>query len=112
MYIDMTVVSGVKGDDSLMQDELFGPILPIVNVNSVNEAIEFINAREKPLTLYLFSEDKTTKKRFTEETSSGSMLINECLMNMNVEYLPFGGVGHSGMGAYHGKVSLKISISN
>ena len=88
-----------------MQEEIFGPVLPIINVNSASEAIEFINARDKPLTLYLFSEDKKVQERFMTSTSSGGMAINECLLQMSVESLPFGGVGNSGMGAYHGKVS-------
>ena len=88
-----------------MQEEIFGPILPIINVNSASEAIEFINARDKPLTLYLFSEDKKVQENFMTNTSSGGMAVNECLLQMSVESLPFGGVGSSGMGAYHGKVS-------
>ena len=89
-----------------MQEEIFGPILPIINVNSASEAIEFINARDKPLTLYLFSEDKKVQEKFMTNTSSGGMAVNECLLQMSVESLPFGGVGNSGMGAYHGKVSI------
>ena len=89
-----------------MQEEIFGPILPIINVNSASEAIEFINARDKPLTLYLFSEDKKVQEKFMTNTSSGGMAVNECLLQTSVESLPFGGVGNSGMGAYHGKVSI------
>ena len=88
-----------------MQEEIFGPILPIINVNSASEAIEFINARDKPLTLYLFSEDKNIQEKFMTSTSSGGMAVNECILQLTVESLPFGGVGNSGMGAYHGKVS-------
>ena len=106
LYIDLTILSNVSPEDSVMQEEIFGPILPIINVNSASEAIEFINARDKPLTLYLFSEDKKVQEKFMTNTSSGGMAVNECLLQMSVESLPFGGVGNSGMGAYHGKVSI------
>jgi len=106
LYIDLTILSNVSPEDSVMQEEIFGPILPIINVNSASEAIEFINARDKPLTLYLFSEDKKVQEKFMTNTSSGGMAVNECLLQMSVESLPFGGVGNSGMGAYHGKASF------
>ena len=89
-----------------MQEEIFGPILPVINVNSASEAIEFINNREKPLTLYVYSENGAIQEQFMSQTSSGGMAINDCLMQMSVESLPFGGVGQSGMGAYHGKASF------
>lgn len=89
-----------------MQEEIFGPILPVINVNSSVEAIDFINGREKPLTLYVYSEDSRIQQEFINRTSSGGMAINECLLQMSVESLPFGGVGSSGMGAYHGKASF------
>lgn len=97
-------MSGVSPEDRVMQEEIFGPILPVINVNSASEAIEFISQREKPLTLYVFTEDKSVQTKFINGTSSGGLVINECLMQMSVESLPFGGVGNSGMGAYHGKV--------
>ena len=92
-----------------MQEEIFGPILPIINVDSASEAIEFINKREKPLTLYVFSEQKNVYDKFMSQTSSGGLVFNECILQMSVESLPFGGVGNSGMGAYHGKVSYQFS---
>ena len=88
-----------------MQEEIFGPILPVISVDSASEAIDFINHREKPLTLYLFTEDSHIQEMFMSQTSSGGMAINETIMQMSVESLPFGGVGESGMGAYHGKVN-------
>lgn len=106
--MDLTMLSGVSPDDTVMKEEIFGPILPIINVNSASEAVDFINRREKPLTLYLYSEDTNIQKKFMEQTSSGGMAINECLLQMSVDSLPFGGVGESGMGAYHGKVIITL----
>ena len=106
----MTIVTDVKGDDSLMQEEIFGPILPIITVNSPEEAINFINQGEKPLTMYVYSEDKHIQNMFIEETSSGGLTFNDCLVQVGVETAPFGGVGQSGMGAYHGKVIQYLPI--
>ena len=114
-YIELSLMIDVSPEDQVMQEEIFGPILPIINVDSASEAIQFINKREKPLTLYVYSEDQNHHQKFMSETSSGGLVFNECLMQMSVESLPFGGVGHSGMGAYHGKVSnfqLLLSVSN
>eukprot|EP00092_Neocalanus_flemingeri_P103718 GFUD01132752.1.p1 GENE.GFUD01132752.1~~GFUD01132752.1.p1 ORF type:complete len:175 (+),score=57.94 GFUD01132752.1:1-525(+) len=89
-----------------MMEEIFGPILPIVSVKSVDEAVEFINKREKPLTLYVFSSDKVTQNAFKTNTSSGSLVVNDAIVHLSVETLPFGGVGASGMGGYHGKYTF------
>lgn len=102
-FMEPTVVSGVKLDDSLMKEEIFGPILPIVNVESAEEAVDIINRGEKPLALYVFSESQEIQQLFKTGTSSGGLLVNDTLMHLTVEQLPFGGVGHSGMGSYHGK---------
>jgi len=102
-FMEPTIVTGVTWEDPLMQDELFGPILPILNVNSADEAINLINQREKPLALYVFSEYKEVQERFKLRTSSGGILVNDTLMHLSIEQLPFGGVGQSGMGSYHGK---------
>jgi len=102
-FMEPTVVTGVTWQDAIMQEEIFGPILPIVNVNSAEEAIQQINQREKPLALYVFSEHKEVQQLFKTRTSSGGLLINDTIMHLSVEQLPFGGVGASGMGAYHGK---------
>ncbi|GFY54018.1 aldehyde dehydrogenase family 3 member A2, partial [Trichonephila inaurata madagascariensis] len=87
---------------------IFGPILPIITVNSPEEAIEFINKREKPLTLYLFSTNKRLLKLFEKSTSSGSLCVNDTMVHLSVDTLPFGGVGMSGMGKYQGKFSFDI----
>ncbi len=99
-------MTDVSPEDKVMQEEIFGPILPVISLDSASKAIEFINQREKPLTLYVYSEDKPEQELFMAKTSSGGMAINDCLMQMSVESLPFGGVGSSGMGAYHGKASF------
>ncbi|XP_012678451.2 aldehyde dehydrogenase family 3 member A2-like [Clupea harengus] len=105
-YIAPTVLRDVKPEAKVMQEEIFGPLLPILTVDSVDSAIEFINDREKPLALYVFSSDNKLIKRVVDETSSGGFLANDCLVHFSVNDLPFGGVGNSGIGAYHGKFSF------
>ncbi|VEN48745.1 unnamed protein product [Callosobruchus maculatus] len=102
-FVHPTVLTDVHPDDAVMQEEIFGPILPIVTVESCEEAINFINQREKPLALYVFTGNRKVKKAFLRETSSGAVLINDVLMHSVADGLPFGGVGNSGIGAYHGK---------
>ncbi|CAH2222507.1 fatty aldehyde dehydrogenase isoform X1 [Pelobates cultripes] len=102
-YIAPTVLADVKPDSKVMQEEIFGPLLPIVSVGSLDEAIEFINQREKPLALYVFSNNKKVIKKMIAATSSGGVTANDVIMHFTVIELPFGGVGQSGMGAYHGK---------
>ncbi|KAM8975457.1 aldehyde dehydrogenase family 3 member A2-like [Pelodytes ibericus] len=102
-YIAPTVLVDVKPDSKIMQEEIFGPLLPIISVRNVEEAVEFINQREKPLALYAFSNNKKVIKKLIDETSSGGVTANDVIMHFTVVELPFGGVGHSGMGFYHGK---------
>ncbi|XP_074035963.1 aldehyde dehydrogenase, dimeric NADP-preferring [Leptinotarsa decemlineata] len=106
LYIEPTILQEVKPTDPVMQEEIFGPILPIVNIDNAGNAIDFINDREKPLALYIFSNDKTIHDLFLKNTSSGNMLINDTMMHFSCETIPFGGVGNSGMGGYHGKFSF------
>jgi aldehyde dehydrogenase (NAD+) len=103
LKIQPTVVVDPGLDEPLMTDEIFGPILPVVTVQSLDEAITFVNARPKPLAAYLFTKAKSTRERVIREVSSGGMLINHLLFHFATTKLPFGGVGPSGMGAYHGK---------
>jgi aldehyde dehydrogenase (NAD+) len=103
LFIAPTVMTNVTPDDLVMQEEVFGPVLPIVPVESKEEAIEFINRREKPLAMYVFSNDSQYGQAFIDLTSSGGFCFNDTLMYAAVPSLPFGGVGDSGMGAYHGK---------
>lgn len=106
-YVAPTILVDVSPTDPVMSEEIFGPILPVIVVKDVNEAIDFINSREKPLTLYVFSTAKGIIDRFLNETSSGSVCANDALVQFTVDSLPFGGVGNSGMGAYHGKTSFE-----
>ncbi|XP_028276284.1 fatty aldehyde dehydrogenase-like [Parambassis ranga] len=105
-YIAPTVLKDVTGESKLMQEEIFGPLLPIITVSGVDEAIEFINDREKPLVIYVFADNNKLIKRVIAETSSGALLANDCLVHFTVSALPFGGVGNSGMGCYHGRHSF------
>lgn len=89
-----------------MAEEIFGPILPVVEVAGLDEAIAFIGDRDKPLALYAFTESRTTRERLTEETSSGGLTFGLPVAHLTVSDLPFGGVGESGMGNYHGHWSL------
>ncbi|XP_046892398.1 aldehyde dehydrogenase family 3 member A2-like [Hypomesus transpacificus] len=102
-YIAPTVLRDVTGESKVMQEEIFGPLLPIITVSGVDEAIQFINEREKPLALYVFSPDNKLIRRVIAETSSGALLANDCLVHFTISALPFGGVGNSGMGRYHGQ---------
>ncbi|XP_022817475.1 aldehyde dehydrogenase, dimeric NADP-preferring isoform X2 [Spodoptera litura] len=106
-FVELTVLTNVVGSDKIMQDEIFGPILPIVPVENAYEAIKFINERDHPLVLYVFSKQKNIQKLFTDQTRSGSVNINDTIMFYAVESLPFGGVGASGLGAYHGKKTFE-----
>jgi aldehyde dehydrogenase (NAD+) len=107
-YIAPTVLRNVAPDSPVMQDEIFGPILPVVPVDSVDEAITFVNQRDKPLALYVFSKDNTVTDRVLGRTSSGGACVNATLFQVAAPDLPFGGVGESGMGAYHGKASFDV----
>lgn len=109
-YISPTILTGVKSTDPVMQEEIFGPILPIVNVQNAYEAIEFINSREKPLALYIFSNNKKDIDQILSNTSSGGVCINDTIMHIVPLGLPFGGVGNSGMGFYHGKYSFDTFV--
>ncbi|XP_076283855.1 aldehyde dehydrogenase type III isoform X3 [Lasioglossum baleicum] len=109
-YIAPTILVDVKPTDPIMQDEIFGPILPFINVNNAYEAIKFINSREKPLSLYIFSNDEQNISLLLDNTSSGSACINDTMMHAAVDTLPFGGVGNSGMGCYHGKYTYDTFV--
>jgi len=104
--IEPTVLVDVSPDDSVMQEEVFGPVLPLVDCESLDQALDFIRAREKPLSAYLFTRSRASEQRFTEQVSSGNLCINDVLMFMSVPELPFGGVGESGMGQYHGQAGF------
>ena len=89
-----------------MQQEIFGPILPVITFDDVDEAIRFVNDRDKPLALYVFSGNDATIDRVIANTSAGGVCINHAVLQVGVGELPFGGVGPSGMGSYHGKAGF------
>ncbi|HBK43309.1 MULTISPECIES: coniferyl aldehyde dehydrogenase [unclassified Polynucleobacter] len=97
----------VSEDALVMQEEVFGPILPIVAINDVDSTIRYINERPNPLALYWFGKDKVVMQRILNETRSGGVTINDTLLHAAIEDLPFGGIGASGMGAYHGKAGFE-----
>jgi aldehyde dehydrogenase (NAD+) len=105
-YLAPTVVDEVEWDNPLMAAEIFGPILPILTYDSLDEVIVEINARPKPLALYIFATDRAVQNKIVESTASGGVVINEVIMQANLPSLPFGGVGASGMGKYHGRASF------
>jgi aldehyde dehydrogenase (NAD+) len=105
-YIAPTVIDGITGGEPIMEDEIFGPLLPIIAYDDLDEAIEFVNSRPRPLALYFFSRDKSRQERVLAETTSGGGCINDTVVHFTVTGLPFGGVGDSGMGKYHGKASF------
>lgn len=101
-YIAPTVLVDPDVNADVMSEEIFGPVLPIIAVDTIDEAIDFVNERAKPLALYVFTDDDATAKRAVARTSSGGVGINSTLLHIGPPELPFGGVGPSGMGAYHG----------
>lgn len=105
-YIAPTLIDDVSVDDPIMQEEIFGPILPILEYRELEEAIAMINSRPKPLALYLFTKNRQKQQQVLDSTSSGGVCINDTVMHVSVNSLPFGGVGDSGIGSYHGKASF------
>ena len=105
-YLAPTILRDVALDSAVMADEIFGPILPVLGVRHVDEAIELVNERPKPLALYLFSNDRTVQEQVLARTSSGGASINHAWLHIATPRLPFGGVGASGMGSYHGRASF------
>jgi len=106
LYISPTVMDDVPVDAPMMQEEIFGPILPVLAYDDLPAALDFVNSRPKPLSLYLFSRDRDRQEQVRKETSSGGYVINDATVQFVSQYLPFGGVGESGMGAYHGKTGF------
>ena len=96
------LVTGVNEDMVLMQEEIFGPFLPVMTYRSIEEVLDYINERERPLALYLFTRDKALQDRVIKNTLSGGVCLNDCVLHAAQHDMPFGGVGNSGMGQYHG----------
>jgi len=107
LYISPTIIENIKWEDDIMKEEIFGPIIPIISYESLDDVIKKINSREKPLTLYIFSENKEDQNKIINKTSSGSVCVNATILQTTNPYLPFGGVGNSGIGSYHGKYSFE-----
>ncbi|KAK2389920.1 Aldehyde dehydrogenase 3 member H1 [Trifolium repens] len=106
LRIAPTLLLDVPRDSLIMTEEIFGPLLPIITVNKLEESFDFINEGTKPLAAYLFTNDNKFKEEFVKNVSAGGLLINDTVLHLVVHTLPFGGVGESGMGAYHGKFSF------
>ncbi|XP_071988116.1 aldehyde dehydrogenase family 3 member B1-like [Engystomops pustulosus] len=111
-YIAPTVLIDVKDTDPVMQEEIFGPILPVFTVSGFDEAVNFINDREKPLAAYVFSSNSQIVNQFLDRTSSGGFCANDGIIHTTNINLPFGGIGHSGMGMYHGKFTFDTFSHN
>jgi len=109
-YFAPTLLDNVDKASSVMQDEIFGPVLPVLTFEKVDEAIDFVNKREKPLAFYFFGSSAGAKEVLSRTTSGGGC-INDTLMHITNHHLPFGGVGNSGLGSYHGKQSF-LAFSN
>lgn len=106
-YIAPTILKNVREEDAVMQEEIFGPILPVISVPSVDSATAFVNRHAKPLALYVFARDEDAQDQILAKTSAGGTTLNHVWLHLGVPTLPFGGVGESGMGAYHGRHSFE-----
>jgi len=107
LYIAPTVLTDVPTDSPILQEEIFGPILPVVGYKKIEEALLFVRRRPKPLALYLFTRNRALQKRVIQEVSCGSVVVNDVVVNQIVPGLPFGGVGNSGMGSFHGRYTFE-----
>jgi aldehyde dehydrogenase (NAD+) len=107
-YIAPTVLVNVDKSSPVMQEEIFGPILPIIEIDSIDEALSFVNGRQHPLALYVFAEDSKVSEKVVANTTSGGVTVNGTIFHMTGPFLPFGGVGESGMGAYHGQAGVDV----
>ena len=110
-YLAPTLISGISEDMLVFQEEIFGPILPILTYNHLNDALALIHSQPKPLALYFFGKDDGRAKRVMTETSSGNLVINDCVLHFLHSELPFGGVNNSGIGKAHGKYGF-LAFSN
>ena len=106
LKIRPTVMDNVTWEDAVMQEEIFGPILPVLTFESIEEVIDTVNSREKPLALYIFAQDKSVIRTVTSRCIYGGGCVNDCVIHLASNHLGFGGVGESGMGAYHGKIGF------
>jgi acyl-CoA reductase-like NAD-dependent aldehyde dehydrogenase len=106
LFIAPTILLDVKPTDDIMKEEIFGPVLPVLTVESVDEAVDMVKEMEKPLAVYIFSRDQKNIDKVLRETSSGGSCVNDVILHIGLDTLPFGGVGNSGIGRYHGKFTF------
>ncbi|KAI3716529.1 hypothetical protein L1987_67466 [Smallanthus sonchifolius] len=106
LFIEPTILVNPPIHATIMTEEIFGPLLPVITLESIEDSINFIRARPNPLALYAFTENESLQKRLVSETSSGSIMFNDTILQYAVDTLPFGGVGGSGFGRYHGRYSF------
>lgn len=106
LQIAPAVLDGVTPEDAVMQEEIFGPLLPVLTVRSMEEALSFVNDRPKPLAFYIFTQDKKVEQMFLRRASFGGGCVNDTIIHLATSAMGFGGVGNSGMGSYHGKKSF------
>jgi aldehyde dehydrogenase (NAD+) len=106
LRIAPTVLDNVTAEDAVMQEEIFGPILPLISYHTLDEAIQFVQSREKPLALYLFTNNTATEQRILRTVSFGGGCVNDTILHLASSTMGFGGVGNSGMGSYHGRKSF------
>ncbi len=107
LQIAPTILTEVTEDSPVMQEEIFGPVLPVLEFTSIQEAEAFVREREKPLALYLFTRDARTEKQILRNLSFGGGCVNDTIIHLATSHMGFGGVGHSGMGSYHGRKSFE-----
>ena len=107
LRIAPTLLDHVQPGDAVMQEEIFGPLLPVLTYKSLDQAVQFIQSREKPLALYLFTRNRKAERLFAEYVSFGGGCVNDTILHLSVPSLGFGGVGRSGMGSYHGRKSFE-----
>lgn len=103
----LTLITGVTDEMRVSQEEIFGPVFPIVTYDNLDQAISYVNARPRPLALYYFGNTQSSREYVTARTTSGAVVVNDAMTNIMIEALPFGGVGHSGMGHYHGEYGFR-----
>lgn len=108
LSIEPTLLLNPPLDSDIMTEEIFGPLLPIITVKKIEDSITFLKSKPKPLAIYAFTRNEKLKRRIIEETSSGSVTFNDAIVQYGMDSIPFGGVGHSGFGQYHGKYSFEM----
>jgi acyl-CoA reductase-like NAD-dependent aldehyde dehydrogenase len=106
LYISPTIITCVKPDDSIMMEEIFGPLLPVMGYQDLDQALSFINSKPRPLCMYVFTKSSGVREKILQNTSAGNVCVNDVILQTTVLSLPFGGVGESGLGSYHGRHSF------